>query len=126
MRIIQHFLENSLRNFNYIVYSENSHDAIFFDPYDIDRTLPLAKNIGLQPRYLLKTHNHPDHIKDVDNFLSLPNTKHIKLKHDEVFELSEYEKIKCIDTPGHVIDHQCFLLMDHEEVTGIICGDTVF
>jgi len=126
MKIIQHFLENSLRNFNYIVYSEQTKEAVFFDPFDLERTLPLAQKVDAKPKYLLKTHDHPDHIKDVESFLQIPGTKQLHLKHNEVFDLSENEKIVCLDTPGHVMNHQCFLLLESQVITGVICGDTVF
>jgi len=126
MQIIQHFLNNSLRNFNYIVYSDVTGEAVFFDPLDLEKTLPLAQEVGAVPKYLLTTHNHYDHIKDVDSFLKLTDTEYLKLSDGEEFKLSETERIKCIDTPGHVKEHQCFLLIENDQTVGIICGDTIF
>ena len=62
MKVIQKYLNNPLRNFNYIIYSEETKAAIFIDPLDISKTLPLAENLNLIPKYLLNTHHHPDHI----------------------------------------------------------------
>lgn len=126
MKIIQHFLKNSLRNFNYIVYSELTSEAIFFDPSDLAATLQLAKDHGVTPKYLLLTHHHHDHISDVKEFLNLPQTQELVLVHNETWNLSETEKIKCIYTPGHVADHKCYILLENDQVVGLISGDTVF
>lgn len=126
MKVIQHFLNNGLRNFNYVVYSEVNNNATFFDPLDIKQTLPLTQDAGAIPKYLLTTHNHPDHIKDVGNYLDLTGTEYIRLKDGEEFQLSETEKIKCVDTPGHVEEHQCFILSENDKEFAVICGDTIF
>ena len=124
MQVIQKFIKNPLRNFNYIITSETSSDTIFFDPFDIHKTLPLIPD--KKPKYLLNTHHHPDHIRHNEEFLALEGTEHIKLADGEVFELSPTEKIKSVYTPGHVSDHYCFFLYDNDELVGIITGDTIF
>ena len=126
MKVIQKYLNNPLRNFNYIIYSEETKDAIFIDPLDISQTLPIANSLQLTPKYLLNTHHHPDHIKDNQSYLKNTQATQLKLEHNEVFVLSEREKIICKDTPGHVMDHQCFFLYEDEALTAVITGDTVF
>lgn len=126
MQIVQIFMHNMLRNFNYIAYSEKSKEAIFFDPLDIDTTLEVAKSLNLTPKYLVNTHQHHDHIKDNKKFLELAGTEHITLKNNEVFKLSEGEYIQAIDTPGHVMDHQCFLVFNKNQAIGLIAGDALF
>ena len=126
MKIIQKFLKNSLRNFNYIIYSEKTKKAIFVDPLDLDQTLPICEELGLKPKYLLLTHNHPDHIAHVDRFLALPGTEKITIGDRESFELSEDEMLHGTHTPGHVDDHYCYLLEDKRGPFGVISGDTVF
>jgi len=126
MKIIQVFINNSLRNFNYILYSEINNQAIIFDPTDIRVTRPVWEKQGLTPRYLINTHQHHDHIADNEAFLKLPDTELVKLKDGEEFFLSPTEKIICRFTPGHVMDHQCFFIYAGDEITGVICGDTIF
>ena len=126
MKIIQVYINNSLRNFNYILYSESSKDAIFFDPTDLSITLPEAQKRGLNPKYLLNTHLHHDHIADNTRFLELDNTEHLKLKNNEKFYLEENSYILCLDTPGHTVNHQCFFLYEDNRCVGVIAGDTVF
>ena len=124
MQVIQKFLKNPLRNFNYIITSETSSDTIFFDPFDINQTLPLIGD--RKPKYLINTHHHPDHVRHNEEFLALKGTEHIKHKDGEILELSSNEKIKAVYTPGHVHDHYCFFLYESEELVGIITGDTIF
>ncbi len=126
MQIVQIYMHNMLRNFNYIVYSEKSKDAIIFDPLDINMTLPIVENLGLKPKYLVNTHFHHDHIKDNEKFLGIEGTEHIKLKQNERLELAPGDFIQAIDTPGHVMDHQCFLVFDNSQPVGLIAGDAIF
>ena len=126
MQVAQVFMHNALRNFNYIIYSDKSKDAIFVDPLDVDRTLKIAKQLKLNAKYLINTHQHHDHIHDNEKFLKLTGATHIKLQHGEKFKLSEVEVLEAIDTPGHVMNHQCFLLVDNNIPTGLITGDALF
>ncbi len=126
MKVIQVYMHNNLRNFNYIVYSEVTKEAIFFDPYDLDQTLPVAKEQNLYPRYLINTHAHHDHIKDNEKFLSIPGVEKLNLKDGEEFLLSENEKILCRFTPGHIADHFCYFLYQDSKLSSVIVGDTVF
>src|SRR5690554_3649904 len=126
MKVAQIYMRNPLRNFNYIVYSEANNNAIFIDPLDIDKTLPVARKLGLRPRWLLNTHGHPDHVKDNQRFLSDCEAERLSLKDGEIFELSPTESIKAIHTPGHTEDHFCFLLLERGEAVSLISGDTLF
>lgn len=126
MQVIQIYMQNMLRNFNYIVYSEISKEAIFFDPLNLDMTLEVSESLGLKPKYLINTHQHHDHIQDNEKFLKLPGTKHIKLKDKEVISMSKGDYIQAMDTPGHVMDHQCFLVYSDSKAVGLISGDALF
>jgi hydroxyacylglutathione hydrolase len=126
MQIIQVFINNPLRNFNYILYSEITHEAIIFDPTDLDYTLPVLNEKKLQAKYLLNTHHHYDHIHDNARFLEIPGTEKLTLKDGEEFYLSEQEKVVCQYGPGHVAEHMCYFLYQGDKLTGVITGDTLF
>ena len=126
MKVLQIYMQNSLRNFNYILYSEVNHKAIFIDPFDIDKTMPLAIAKGLKPSYLLNTHKHPDHTKDNQRFLKSANAVQLDLNDGEEFQLSERESLQAVFTPGHTKDHFCFLLSLDEKAHSFISGDTLF
>ncbi len=126
MEVIQHFLNNSLRNYNYIVGSDETQEAIFFDPYDISQTLPLCIEKGWKPSYLINTHDHHDHIRNNSEFLALDGTKQVNLLDGEDFLLGANERIVCQFTPGHMMKHDCFFLYQKSFLEGVIVGDTVF
>jgi hydroxyacylglutathione hydrolase len=127
MQVIQVYMNNSLRNYNYIIYSEKNKEAIFIDPLDLNITIPKAIEIGLNPKYLINTHHHHDHIKDNKLFLDGDESRlYLELDDGEEFYLSESEKIKAIGTPGHVAEHMCYLLLEDERQVGFISGDAVF
>ncbi|MCO4754720.1 MAG: hypothetical protein KC478_09560, partial [Bacteriovoracaceae bacterium] len=120
------YMHNSLRNFNYILYSELNNKAIFIDPLDIDKTMPIALAKGIEPAYLLNTHGHGDHTKDNKKFLDTTGASHLQLDDGDVFQISERESIKAIHTPGHTQDHFCFILMTDGKEHSLISGDTLF
>lgn len=126
MQVIQVYMQNALRNFNYIIYSEKNKEAIFFDPYDLALTLPICTQNGLVPKYLVNTHTHHDHIKDNNAFLNLPGTSHIELEDGEIFNLADGDYIKAIYTPGHVMNHFCYLIYSEHKPIGVITGDALF
>lgn len=126
MQVIQVYMQNALRNFNYIIYSEKSKEAIFIDPYDINITLPIAQEKNLSPKYLINTHYHHDHNKDNARFLSKTKAKEVLFEEGEVLELADGDFIKAIKTPGHVMDHTCFIIYSNNIPIGIITGDALF
>lgn len=126
MKVLQIFMRNPLRNFNYIIYSEVNNKAIFVDPLDIDKTLPIAIEHKLEPAWLLNTHDHPDHVKDNGRFMRETGASRLVLGDGEEFALSDRESIKAIHTPGHTDGHFCYLLCEDGEARSIISGDTLF
>lgn len=119
-------MRNPLRNFNYILYSEVNDKAIFVDPLDIDKTLPIAEEMGLKPAYLLNTHGHHDHIKGNNPFLEKTGAQHLKPKDGEKIQLSDSEYLETIYTPGHTKDHYCFILYTDGRAQALLSGDTLF
>jgi hydroxyacylglutathione hydrolase len=126
MQLKQIYMENSLQNYNYFVYSEINQKAIFFDPFDIDKTFPIAKELGLEVIGLMNTHHHYDHIKDNEKLLQQTSAELIELADGEVYHLSATETVRAIYTPGHIDPHFCFVLGDDRGEWGVICGDLIF
>lgn len=126
MKIIQIFLKNSLRNFNYILYSEKTKDAIVFDPYDMSVIEKICFEYKLKIKYLINTHSHHDHIRGNAEFLKSSSRQHVILKDGAIFSLSSSEKILCKSTPGHVKEHYCYFLYNQDILFGVVSGDTVF
>ena len=126
MQVIQKFIERSYQNFNYIVFSDQTKEAIHFDPYDIKQTLPIVEDKGLNLRYLLNTHNHWDHIKDNEKLMEQTHCQLVTLNDGETLALSEREYVKALSTPGHVAQHTVFLLFEDNKAFALIAGDTLF
>lgn len=124
MEILQVYMENSLRNFNYIVYSKQNNCGVFFDPLSLK--LPFEKlPQDIKVTHFAQTHFHPDHIAGRDEILKM-GAKEIILSDLEEFHLSQNEKIKAYATPGHVSNHICFMLIENNIPFALICGDTIF
>ena len=128
MQVLKIYIKESpLRNFNYIIYSEVNKNAIFVDPLDINVTMPIVKEKGLKPRYLINTHYHPDHKHHNEKLLSeYPSVEEITFEDKKEFSLSETEKIEAIYTPGHLDPHYVFKLYNNDEPFGVITGDVLF
>jgi hydroxyacylglutathione hydrolase len=126
MQILQVYMQNALRNFNYILYAQTSSDALFVDPLNIDLTLPHCHSLGLRPRYLMNTHEHADHIYHNQRLIAQEKVEVLKLTDQERFYLTIEDYIQAIDTPGHVHDHQCFLVFSQKKPFALISGDALF
>ena len=118
-------MHNSLNNLNYILYSEKSKQAIYFDPYDIN-LMPKELHSKINIRYLVNTHHHPDHIRDNERLLERTQCEKITLRDGEKLEIAPGEEIIAMATPGHTSDHFCFLICENGKEVGLICGDTIF
>lgn len=134
----------------YIVYEENTKDCFLVDVSDrLSREYFLfLENNSLKPLYLLLTHGHYDHTKDILSFKKkYPDTKIVISQKDYenilnntyVFCKNELfckpdilvadfdsldfsgKKIKVLATPGHTDGSVCYL---YENMC--FCGDTVF
>ncbi len=62
MLIKKLWMNNSLRNYNYIVACPDSREALAIDPLDHDRVLKAARDEGWTITQVLNTHEHGDHI----------------------------------------------------------------
>lgn len=138
----------------YIVYCEETKEGIIIDPGAPDpRILSKIKELGLNIKYILGTHAHPDHIAGVDElrkklnaiylihkldeeFFSDPsNLIEFKMmgfsenpKADKVFEEGDKiifgkEELQIIHTPGHSPGSSCFYSPKNKIV---FTGDTLF
>jgi sulfur dioxygenase len=142
---LKQLFDEDSSTYTYLLWDENSKDAILVDPVDIqvDRDLAAVKTLGLNLVYGVNTHAHADHITGtgilkgkVDGFKSVISESSkakadIHISHgDRIMFGSRY--IEARATPGHtegclsyVADDQSFVLTgDALLIMG--CGRTDF
>ncbi len=146
------FVTNSLRELSYVLYDENTKDAVCIDPGNEDDTiLEYVKENNLNLKYILLTHGHFDHIMGVESLKKtgaklvaheeeklilenhlynggVMNGINISFEADlyinESTELSDVDfNIKVLHTPGHTPGGVCYYLPDLDIV---FTGDTMF
>jgi len=127
------------KNLCYLIWCEKSKKAAIIDPsVKISLILDYIYKKKLKLEKILITHSHTDHISYLSDFmLNYENklqvyisdkTKHRQLItnhllfHNQTLYLG-FEKIKCLQTPGHYYDSVCFWVPKNNI---IFTGDTMF
>lgn len=123
IQIKRFFGYNELRNFSYLFYDDQTGDAWAIDPYDGTPIKDYIKGEGLNLAGILNTHQHHDHIRGNRLLLDEFHCKVMKA-HGEV-KLGDNGLVNFIDSPGHTMDHQVFLLSS-EGKNHLFAGDTFF
>ena len=134
LNIYRFLVENSDRNINYIIECAKTKDCVIIDPLDKESIDKIIANNYLNPKLVLNTHAHPDHIAYNSYFM---NKYKIKLnahnickdlfshEFDNIFENDIVKigdlKIKVLHTPGHCPEHISLIVNNY-----IFCGDTIF
>lgn len=120
--------------YTYLIACTKTNNAALIDPVntDIDDYIALLKQYDLTLKYALDTHVHADHVTATGllkkvlgcqtgvSALCGANNPDIHIEDGDIFELSEYESIKTISTPGHTAGSVCFLWRDR-----LMTGDTL-
>jgi glyoxylase-like metal-dependent hydrolase (beta-lactamase superfamily II) len=120
--------------YTYLIACMKTNNAVLIDPVntDIDDYIALLKEHNLTLKYALDTHVHADHVtasgllkKELGcqsgvSALCGANNPDIHIEDGDVFEISEFESIRTLSTPGHTAGSVCFLWRDR-----IFTGDTL-
>ena len=138
MKVVRLYMNNRLRNFNYIIGCEKTGHAIALDPLDGDVVLAAAEAEGWQIKLIINTHEHHDHIEgnpvvqaatgapiwaSEHAIGKIPNVTR-GLVANEVIELGSM-RFKVLPTPGHTPVHVCLLTLT-EDIPILFSGDTLF
>ncbi|MCJ7605677.1 MAG: MBL fold metallo-hydrolase, partial [Dehalococcoidales bacterium] len=118
----------------YTVVCQETLESLIIDaPGDPDAVIRMLK--GTLPRYILLTHNHPDHIgslAELHSRLAVPLAAHaadavglavqpdILLNDGDTLDLGKL-KVRVLHTPGHTPGGLCFHIGDY-----LLAGDTIF
>lgn len=137
MYIKRLYMENSYRNYNYLVICEKTKDALLIDPYDASKCLDAAKKLSVTIKAVINTHEHWDHIQGNKEIVEATGAQvfaHPKavnlIEHANALELGSEVNIgkeicfQVIDTPGHTMGHISLLNRKGEPV--VFSGDTLF
>ncbi|MFA7613736.1 MAG: hydroxyacylglutathione hydrolase C-terminal domain-containing protein [Candidatus Caldatribacteriota bacterium] len=123
IQIKRFFAYNQLRNFSYLLYDDQTGNSWAIDPYEADTFKDYIKKMNLNLVGILNTHQHFDHIRGNESLIEYFGAE--VLKKDDVIELSPGNSLEFIDSPGHTMDHQVFLLNNLEKKY-LFSGDTFF
>jgi len=131
-------LKIGLDNFSYIVYCPDEKDALIADPsYDASKALNFIQQNNLRLKYIIITHYHFDHSKDITSIKKAVSSAKIVASELDGKKLNEKVDIFVTDgqklrlgnidlqfvlTPGHTPGGIC-IIVDNE---AIITGDTLF
>ena len=131
-------LKTGFDNFSYIVYCPDKKDALIVDPsYDASKAINFIKQNNLNLKYVIITHYHLDHTKDIASIKKAVSSVKIiaseldgkKLNEKVDVFVKDKQKLKLgkinlqfILTPGHTPGVIC-ILVDNE---ALITGDTLF
>lgn len=107
-------------NFSYVL--KNRGQAAVIDPTG-DLEMILGALAALEPRFILITHGHRDHVEQLANLRSrfdIPALRFENLKDGELIPLGD-GKVQALFTPGHSPDGVCYLAGN-----ALFTGDTLF
>lgn len=119
------YANNDLRNFSYLIQDQAQGISWVIDPFDDKPISDYIKKEGLGLSGILNTHQHWDHIKGNSALQNLFNCSSMS-RETGLIPLNDTHSIKFLDTPGHTMDHQAFVLMEGTRPLGLFSGDTLF
>lgn len=133
MKIKRWFLDNSIRNYQYLLY--NKSQVIAVDPLRANKYLEFISQNDLDLIAIIITHNHYDHISGVKNLIEeFPQAKIYAYGDNKIFKPDIYVQdgnkynlnfceFEVLFIPGHTYDHVSFLFRQEK---ALFCGDTIF
>ncbi|MFZ9036305.1 MAG: hydroxyacylglutathione hydrolase [Francisellaceae bacterium] len=129
------YLNNALRNYNYVLLNEKNKKCLIFDPTMAEHFIEFMTEKGLQLEAILLTHEHGDHVAGVDKLVrkygcpvygSFDKAGRCVIGHivhdDERLNFATAD-CRVLTTPGHTAAHVCYYFETDEL---LFCGDTIF
>lgn len=134
-------VNNSLRNYMYLIACPETLEAVAIDPLDHALCLARAEQLGWKIRGVINTHEHFDHtggneevIKATGatlyahhNALDKIANVDVGLKAGDAVQVGSSVQLISMDTPGHTFCHTCLYFEGAgEQPPALFCGDTLF
>lgn len=138
MLIERIWINNRLRNYNYLIACADTGEALALDPLVPQRCTERAQQRGWEITQILNTHEHPDHTAGNVPLMnitgapvlahhaaegSIPGMSHPLRAGDRV-RIGSSVEMQVLDTPGHTRTHVC--LLGQSDTPVLFCGDTLF
>jgi hydroxyacylglutathione hydrolase len=120
------YAHNELRNYSYLLYDDETGESWAIDPFDSSPFIEFIKKNSLDLNGILNTHGHWDHVRGNDDLVATFKTSVTQMRSGEKISLSNGAVLETLDTPGHTLDHQVFILNNRNDPPGLFSGDTLF
>jgi hydroxyacylglutathione hydrolase len=138
MIVEQIWVDNTYRNFNYLIACPETGEALAVDPLDHTKCLAVARDHGWDVRQILNTHEHGDHIGGNQSMIVATGAHLLAhagagnkiqginrgLSGGDIVRVGRSVELGVLDTPGHTMTHIC--LLSHTDVPALFSGDTLF
>ncbi|MFO1400355.1 MAG: hydroxyacylglutathione hydrolase [Steroidobacteraceae bacterium] len=129
---------NELRNYQYLIASEASGEALAVDPLNAADVLARARERGWTITQILNTHEHLDHTAGNAGVVAATGARVMAhaagaariggvdraLQGGDAITLGRDVHLQCLDTPGHTMAHIC--LYAPGDAPLLFSGDTLF
>ncbi len=146
MLVEQIAVNNSLRNYMYLVACPETREAAAIDPFDHALLLDRAHRLGWTIRGVINTHEHYDHIGGNESVIAATGAKlfaHHRaldkipnvdegLRAGDAVQIGTTVELISLDTPGHTFCHTCLYFMGRADMRSqadqpaLFSGDTLF
>jgi hydroxyacylglutathione hydrolase len=126
IRVKSFYAYNELRNFSYLLYEDTTGDAWIIDPYEAAPIIQYIKKHSLSLQGILNTHRHHDHIRGNAPLMAAFDSRVMHFQNGVALSLDSRSILEVIDSPGHTLDHQVFVLKDPGKAPCLFSGDTLF
>lgn len=126
IQVQKFYAHNELRNYSYLIWDDQSGSSWVIDPYDAVPIIDYIKKNSLQPRGILNTHQHFDHIRGNGELIATFNCEVTKLSEGQTLDLDGKYQLETLDSPGHTMDHQVFIFKQEHKPRALFSGDTLF
>ncbi len=141
MLVEQIAVNNSLRNYMYLIACPETREAVAIDPLAHELLLAKAQELGWSIRGVINTHEHHDHIGGNEPVIKATGAtlyahEHaldkianvdVALRAGDSVQVGTSVELIALDTPGHTFCHTCLYLMGNDsQPPALFSGDTLF